>query len=83
MTRRYEKNRSIVLTTNKPFAKWPETRPNAAGVVTVVDRLMHRAEIVTVEADSYHHKEAEQRRKELFLARKRQGSVPETQNRST
>ncbi len=76
VTRRYEKNRSIVLTTNKPFAQWPETFPNAACVVTLVDRLMHRAEIVTVEADSYRHKEAEQRQKERALARKRQGRPP-------
>jgi DNA replication protein DnaC len=75
VTRRYEKNRSIVLTTNKPFAEWPQTFPNAACVVTLVDRLLHRAEIVTVEADSYRFKEAEQRQKERAQARKRKSAT--------
>jgi len=43
VTRRYERGKSILLTTNKPFAEWPTTFPNAACVVTLVDRLLHRA----------------------------------------
>jgi DNA replication protein DnaC len=71
VTRRYEKNRSIVLTTNKPFAEWPTTFPNAACVVTLVDRLMHRAEVLTIDADSYRLREAEERQRERAAARKR------------
>jgi DNA replication protein DnaC len=71
VTRRYEKNRSIVLTTNKPFAEWPTTFPNAACVVTLVDRLMHRAEVVMIEGDSYRLREAEERQRERAAARKR------------
>lgn len=60
VTRRYEQ-RSVVITTNKPFAEWGEIFPNAACVVTLVDRLIHRAEIVPIEGDSYRLKEAKER----------------------
>jgi len=60
VTRRYEQ-RSVVVTTNKPFAEWSEIFPNAACVVTLVDRLVHRAEIVPIEGDSYRLKEAKER----------------------
>lgn len=71
VTRRYEKGRSIVLTTNKPFAEWPTTFPNAACVVTLVDRLMHKSEIVTIDGDSYRLREAEERQRERATARKK------------
>ena len=35
--------------------------PNAGCVVTLVDRLTHRAELVQIEAESYRLKEATQR----------------------
>lgn len=60
VTRRYQQ-RSIVLTTNKPFGQWNEVFPNASCVVTLVDRLVHRAEIVSIEGDSYRLKEAKER----------------------
>jgi DNA replication protein DnaC len=71
VTRRYEKGRSILLTTNKPFAEWPTTFPNAACVVTLVDRLMHKSEMVTIDGDSYRLREAEERQRERAAARKR------------
>jgi DNA replication protein DnaC len=71
VTRRYEKSRSIVLTTNKPFAEWSTTFPNAACVVTLVDRLIHRAEIVNIDGDSYRLREAEERQRERAAVRKR------------
>ena len=60
VTRRYL-NRPIVLTTNKVFGEWTQVFPNAACVVTLVDRLMHRAEIVALEGESYRLKEAKER----------------------
>ncbi|MGH9195641.1 MAG: ATP-binding protein, partial [Acidimicrobiia bacterium] len=57
---RYEQ-RSIVVTTNKPFAEWGEIFPNAACVVTLVDRLVHRAEIISIEGNSYRLKEAKEK----------------------
>lgn len=61
VTRRYEERRPIALTTNKPFGEWNQVFPNAACVVTLVDRLLHRAEIVTLEGKSYRLKEAQER----------------------
>lgn len=60
VTRRYQQ-RPIVLTTNKPFGEWNTVFPNAACVVTLVDRLVHRAEIVSLEGSSYRLKEAKER----------------------
>jgi DNA replication protein DnaC len=60
-TRRYERGASTIVTTNKPFSQWNEVFPNAACVVTLIDRLTHRAELVQIEADSYRLKEAKQR----------------------
>lgn len=60
VTRRYQQ-RSIVLTTNKPFGEWSEVFPNAGCVVTLVDRLVHRAEIVNIEGSSHRLKEAKER----------------------
>ncbi len=60
ITRRYLQ-RSTLITTNKPFAEWHEVFPNAACVVTLVDRLVHRSELITIDADSYRLKEATER----------------------
>lgn len=60
---RYEAKRSIVLTTNKAFAEWNQVFDSAACVVTLVDRLCHRADIVELDGESYRKKEAELRAK--------------------
>ena len=61
VTRRYQAHKSIVLTTNKRFADWPQVFPNAACVVTLVDRLLHRCECIDIDAESYRLKEANER----------------------
>jgi DNA replication protein DnaC len=61
VSRRYKDEKPIIMTTNKPFSEWPSAFPNAASVVTLIDRLMHRAEVVQIEADSYRLKEAKDR----------------------
>jgi len=45
ISRRYQ-NRSTLVTTNRNFAEWREVFPNAACVVSLVDRLLHNSEIV-------------------------------------
>jgi DNA replication protein DnaC len=57
ISRRYHE-KSTVITTNKPFAEWRDIFPNAACVVSLIDRLVHRSEIINIEADSYRLKEA-------------------------
>jgi DNA replication protein DnaC len=59
VSRRYLQ-RSLLVTTNKPFAEWGEVFPNATSVVTLVDRLVHRCELVTIEGDSYRLKESKE-----------------------
>jgi hypothetical protein len=40
VTRRYEAQKPVLLSTNKAFAEWSEVFPHAACVVTLVDRLI-------------------------------------------
>lgn len=54
-------NSSTIITTNKPFKEWGEIFPNAGCVVTLVDRLMHKAEIVKIDGASYRNKEAQEK----------------------
>lgn len=62
VTRRYER-RSLVLTTNLPFSAWPTIFPNAGSAIALIDRLVHHAEIITIEGDSYRRRVAEEKRK--------------------
>lgn len=59
ITRRYQE-KSTIITTNKPFKEWNETFPNASCVVTLVDRLIHKSEIVQIDAESYRLKESQE-----------------------
>ena len=69
ITRRYQNERSIVLTTNKPFGEWNQIFTNAACIVTLVDRLVHRAEIVELAGKSYRLKEATERARQKAKSR--------------
>lgn len=60
VSRRYEQS-STLITTNRPFGEWHEVFPNAACVVSLVDRLIHHAEIHRLDGESYRRKEAEER----------------------
>lgn len=60
ISRRYEQ-KSTVLTTNRPFKEWHEVFPNAACVVSLVDRLVHRCEVISIRGNSYRLKEAQER----------------------
>ena len=60
INRRYELKPTIV-STNRPFAEWSEVFPNAACLVSIVDRLVHHSEILVIEGESYRMKEAKER----------------------
>lgn len=68
VSRRYEK-KSTIITTNKSFSGWNEVFPNAACVVSLIDRLVHHAEILEIQGNSYRLKEAQERNEQR--ARKR------------
>ena len=73
VSRRYQE-KSTLVTTNRPFSEWGEVFPNAACVVSLVDRLVHNAEIVQIDGESYRLKEAKERsekRRKQRAARKR------------
>lgn len=70
VSRRYEQ-KSTLVTTNKPFAEWKDVFPNAACVVSLVDRLVHNAEILAIEGESYRLKEARERVELRAAARRR------------
>jgi len=72
VSRRYEE-KSTLITTNRPFAEWGEVFPNAACVVSLIDRLVHHAEIIHIDGESFRLKEAKERteqRKKQRAARK-------------
>jgi DNA replication protein DnaC len=62
VSRRYER-KSLVLTTNLPFSEWPTIFPNAGSAIALIDRLVHHAEILTIEGDSYRRRAAALSRK--------------------
>jgi DNA replication protein DnaC len=57
---RYKK-RSTIVTTNKIFQEWNSIFPNAMCVTALVDRLMHKAELVVIKGKSYREHEAIER----------------------
>ncbi len=59
VNRRYER-KPVVLTTNRPFKEWNEVFPNATCIVTLLDRLLHHAEVTVIEGESYRVRESEQ-----------------------
>ena len=60
VSRRYDQ-KSTLITTNRPFAEWGEVFPGAACVVSLIDRLLHHAEIIAIAGESYRLKEAQER----------------------
>src|ERR1700720_4534326 len=60
ISRRYE-HKSTLVTTNRPFAEWREVFPTAACVASLIDRLVHHAEIIAIDGESYRLKEATER----------------------
>jgi len=70
VNRRYEA-KSTIVTTNKAFADWSEVFPNAACVVSLIDRLLHHSESIAIEGESYRLKEAQERSAQLAAKRKK------------
>ncbi len=60
INRRYEE-KSTIVTTNRPFSEWGEVFPSASCVVSLIDRLIHHAEIIPFDGESYRMKEAKER----------------------
>lgn len=59
INRRYE-HKPLIVTTNRPFKEWNEVFPNATCIATMLDRLLHHAEVTTIKGDSYRMRESEE-----------------------
>jgi len=70
VSRRYEQEASIVLTTNRPFKEWNQVFEGAAFLATLIDRLYHRVEVVEIDGESYRRTEAKLKAKKKRLSRK-------------
>ena len=70
INRRYEKH-STLVTTNRPFGEWNDVFPNAACVVSLIDRLVHHSEVIAIEGKSYRMKEAQERAAKRCNTKKR------------
>ncbi len=66
---RYEK-KSLVLTTNLPFKQWPTIFPGAGCTVALIDRVVHHAEVITIEGDSFRLRDAKASSSKRRSARK-------------
>jgi hypothetical protein len=62
--------KSFVRNYNIPFKDWNNVFPNAACVVSLIERLVHNAEIVDIEGDSFRLKEAKERQARRAAERK-------------
>jgi DNA replication protein DnaC len=52
---RYERA-SLIVTSNKPFGRWGEVFGDDVVAATMIDRLVHHAEVVALKGDSYRLK---------------------------
>lgn len=58
ITKVYER-RSLIVTTNLPFARWNEVFLDATAAAAVIDRIMHHATVLKTEGKSYRLRDAE------------------------
>ena len=61
VNRRHDLGRSLIVTTNRAFKEWGDLFPNATCVVPLVDRLVHKSDIIEIDGESYRLKEAQAR----------------------
>jgi len=62
---RYERA-SLIVSSNKTFSAWAEIFGDAVAVAAMVDRLVHHAEVIVLQGDSYRLKD---RNKEVTPAK--------------
>jgi DNA replication protein DnaC len=59
---RYETG-SLIITANQPFSEWDKIFPDNMMAVAAIDRLVHHATIIKIEADSYRKTHAQSQEK--------------------
>ena len=57
---RYDKGRSIILTSNKSYANWGDIFPDPILATALLDRLLHHSTTINIRGDSYRLKHRRQ-----------------------
>lgn len=65
LSARYE-TRSVVITSNLPFAKWNQIFKDEMTTAAAIDRLVHHATVLELNAESYRMVAAKKRTKEII-----------------
>ncbi len=78
VSRRYER-KSLVMTTNLPFKQWSTIFPTATCAHALIERVVHHADVVKIEGESYRLRESElaasRRRNAIAKPKKEQDST--------
>ena len=59
---RYE-TKSLIITSNQPFAQWDQIFPDNVMAVAAIDRLVHHATIINIEGESYRKAHAQNKQR--------------------
>lgn len=76
VSRRYEK-KSLVMTTNLAFKQWNTIFPTATCAHALIERVVHHADVVKIEGESYRLRESE------LAASKREADTASTKSKKT
>ena len=60
VSKRYESQKSIILTSNKSFADWGDIFPDPILATALLDRLLHHATTLNIRGESYRLKHRRQ-----------------------
>lgn len=58
---RYESG-SLIVTSNQPFSQWDQIFPDALMTVAAIDRIIHHATIIEIDAESYRRKQQQKKK---------------------
>jgi DNA replication protein DnaC len=53
INKRYQAEKSVILTSNKSFGQWDEIFPDSALAIALLDRLLHQATTLNIRGESY------------------------------
>jgi len=48
---------TVIITSNKPFAKWAELMSDEAVATAILDRLLHHSHVLSLKGNSYRMKD--------------------------
>ena len=58
---RYESG-SLIITSNQPFSEWDSIFSDTMMTVAAIDRLVHHAQIIEIQAESYRKRQSIRRK---------------------